>query len=82
MSYMQNWIEVAPSPLIYPHKASNAPKLETIVEEGSENMAKSGKKVLYLLPVILSFASYLQLDIGFQFQDKLVVSPYGLGNLT
>lgn len=44
MSY-QNWVEVAPAPVIFPHKASNAPKLETIVEEGFEKMDAANKKV-------------------------------------
>lgn len=34
MNYMHDMFEVAPKPLISPQRPSNAPKLETIVEEG------------------------------------------------
>ncbi|PIN10687.1 hypothetical protein CDL12_16708 [Handroanthus impetiginosus] len=60
-SYLHNWVEVAPSPLISPHKASNAPRLETIAEEGSEKMEIIKIKAALLLPIVLSFASYLLL---------------------
>ncbi|GFP81175.1 hypothetical protein PHJA_000260800 [Phtheirospermum japonicum] len=62
MSYVHNWVEVAPSPMVlYPHKASNAPRLETIVEEGSDKMeiVIPAKKAIYLVPIILSFVSYM-----------------------
>ncbi|KAL8507338.1 hypothetical protein ACS0TY_018035 [Phlomoides rotata] len=61
ISYV-NLIEVAPAPLISHHKASNAPKLETIVEEGFEKMDVSSKRVLYALPIILSLLSYLLIN--------------------
>lgn len=59
---MHNWIEVAPSPLISHRKASNAPKLETIFEEGSEKMEATINKAIYLVPIILSFVSYLLIN--------------------
>ncbi|EYU38535.1 hypothetical protein MIMGU_mgv11b023661mg, partial [Erythranthe guttata] len=31
-----SWMAVAPSPIIFPHKPSNTPDLETIVEEIEE----------------------------------------------
>ncbi|CAK7343040.1 unnamed protein product [Dovyalis caffra] len=34
MRGFRSWIEVAPAPIIYPHKPSNSPRLETITEEG------------------------------------------------
>ncbi|GER50296.1 hypothetical protein STAS_27591 [Striga asiatica] len=47
----QIWVvEVAPSAFIYPLKASNAPKLETIVEESSENTNITSQKAIYLVP--------------------------------
>lgn len=62
ISYV-NLVEVAPAPLISHHKASNAPKLETIIEEGlMEKMDVSSKKVLYALPIILSLLSYLLIN--------------------
>lgn len=62
ISYV-NLVEVAPAPLISHNKASNAPKLETIVEEGlMEKMDISSKKVLYALPIILSLLSYLLIN--------------------
>ena len=34
---LNSWVEVAPTPIIYPQKKpSNLPKLEPIVEEGAE----------------------------------------------
>ncbi|KAL1567479.1 hypothetical protein AAHA92_02954 [Salvia divinorum] len=40
-----NWVEVAPAPVIFPQKASNAPNLETIAEEGLEKMDAAGNKI-------------------------------------
>ncbi|KAL8045616.1 hypothetical protein ABFS82_08G128300 [Erythranthe guttata] len=65
ISCINYWVEVAPSPLIYPHKASNAPKLETIAEEGSSEKIEATiitMKALYILPIILSIASYLLIN--------------------
>lgn len=61
MNCIDCWVEVAPSPLISPHKAPPyAPKLKTIAEEGSEKIAAYvNVKALYIIPVILSLASYL-----------------------
>ncbi|GFQ08253.1 hypothetical protein PHJA_002969300 [Phtheirospermum japonicum] len=61
ISYIEyNWVEVVPSPLRYPHKASNAPKLETIAEEGSEKIDfASMMRAIYILPIVLSIGSYL-----------------------
>lgn len=36
MHTVKPWIEVAPSLLDFPWKPSNAPKLETIFEDGAE----------------------------------------------
>ena len=56
---MQSWGEVAPSLLISHQKYySRSPKLETIVEEGSEKFEILSKRVLFLLPVLFSFLSY------------------------
>lgn len=52
MSY-QNLVEVAPAPVIFPQKASNAPKLETIVEEGFEKMDAANKVVNHPLSLSL-----------------------------
>lgn len=41
----ENWMEVAPAPVIFPQKASNAPNLETIAEEGLEKMDAAHNKV-------------------------------------
>ncbi|KAH0995081.1 hypothetical protein GBA52_018945 [Prunus armeniaca] len=57
--YMHNWVEVAPPLMISHEKCSNSPKLETIVEEGSESFEILQKRVVFLLPVFLSFISYL-----------------------
>lgn len=61
---MQYWTEVAPSPLIFPYKPSNAPNLETIEEEGSDQkMDFVNKRVFnFLLPVFISLASYLLIN--------------------
>ncbi|KAM7524880.1 hypothetical protein LguiA_014782 [Lonicera macranthoides] len=61
MNYTHDMFEVAPKPLISQQKPSNAPKLETIVEEGSYDTYDIivHKGLLYLLPLFLSFASYL-----------------------
>ncbi|CAK7343038.1 unnamed protein product [Dovyalis caffra] len=40
-----SWIEVAPAPIIYPHKPSNSPSLETIAEEGRINLFSMAKKI-------------------------------------
>ena len=67
VSYMHYFIEVAPSPVIHPHKASHAPMLETIVEEAAPEKKKMKKeaapapkiKAIYFLPIILSFVTYM-----------------------
>ena len=46
----ENWVEVAPAPVIFPQKASNAPNLETIAEEGLEKMDAAGHKVCPAMP--------------------------------
>ncbi|KAK4349424.1 hypothetical protein RND71_032179 [Anisodus tanguticus] len=62
IGYTHNWVEVAPSPYISCQKTSNAPKLETILEEGSENLNFLNMKLIYVLPVLLSFASYVLIN--------------------
>ncbi|CAK9183273.1 unnamed protein product, partial [Ilex paraguariensis] len=62
MGFIHNWAEVGPAPLISRLKPSNAPKLDTIAEEGSESFDFVHKKVLFLLPVFLSFMSYLVIN--------------------
>lgn len=62
ISYMHhlNLIEVAPSPVIHPHKVSHAPMLETIVEEAAPEKEVATKvKAIYLLPIILSLITYV-----------------------
>ncbi|KAH6773505.1 hypothetical protein C2S51_005201 [Perilla frutescens var. frutescens] len=62
ISYVHNLIEVAPSPVIHPHKASHPPMLETIIEEAApEKMEYSitRGKTIYLLPIILSLVTYM-----------------------
>ncbi|MBA0807709.1 hypothetical protein Gohar_023497 [Gossypium harknessii] len=56
VGYKRNWCEVATSPLITPRRSSSCPRLETILEEGSENKGVSipSKKVFLLVPVVLS----------------------------
>ena len=34
---LSSWMEVAPAPIIFPTKPSNAPALETITEEVAED---------------------------------------------
>lgn len=53
-----------PSPLFSPQKpSSNVPKLETIVEEGSNKFdLVHNHKLMYLLPVVLSIVSYILID--------------------
>lgn len=60
--YMHYLIEEAPSPVISPHKASHAPMLETIIEEStmeSKMEIATKSKAAYLLPIILSFITYV-----------------------
>lgn len=57
-------MEVAPSLLICPARSSNCPKLETILEEGSEGLDDLKTRVvvvLFLLPVLVSLVSFLLL---------------------
>ncbi|KAH7846204.1 hypothetical protein Vadar_011197 [Vaccinium darrowii] len=63
-SYMHNWVEVAPAPLISPRKPSSRfPKLETIAEEESARFADIvPNKALYLLPMVLSIVSYVWIN--------------------
>ncbi|KAL4627632.1 hypothetical protein ACB092_05G179000 [Castanea dentata] len=60
LRYMQNYIEVAPAPLISHQRYSCCPKLETIVEEASTEKFESVPKspVMFLLPVLFTFLSY------------------------
>lgn len=64
MRCVENWVEVAPSLLICPARSSNCPKLETILEEGSEGLDDLKTRVvvvLFLLPVLVSLVSFLLL---------------------
>ncbi|KAG6416752.1 hypothetical protein SASPL_124190 [Salvia splendens] len=55
-----NLIAVAPSPVIHPHKVSHHPMLETILEEAGPEIEVVAKvKAVYLLPIILSFLTYV-----------------------
>lgn len=58
---MHNFCEVAPTPLISCQRTSSNPKLETIFEEGSQNSEVVPKRVLFLLPVVLSVVLYFLL---------------------
>lgn len=64
MRYMQSWGEVAPSLVLLTHQkpSSRFPKLETILEEGSENCFKftshRHKGVLFAVPVVMSVVSF------------------------
>ncbi|XWS19880.1 hypothetical protein CRYUN_Cryun31cG0054200 [Craigia yunnanensis] len=58
--YMQNWGEVAPALLISHQKPSSYPRLETIAEEECDSV-RVPKRVFILLPVLLSFSSYVLL---------------------
>lgn len=64
LRYIHDLFEVAPPALISPQKPSNAPKLETIIEEGSFDKVDIivPKRALYFLPLFLSFASYLVIN--------------------
>ena len=57
---MQNYIEVAPAPLISHQRYSSCPKLETIVEEASTEKFETVPKspIMFLLPVLFAFLSY------------------------
>ncbi|GKU92622.1 hypothetical protein SLEP1_g6329 [Rubroshorea leprosula] len=63
---MQNWGEVASTLLISQQKSSRPCKLETILEEGYENSVVVPKRVVYLLPVVLSMILYFMFcsDLG------------------
>ncbi|GLT59174.1 hypothetical protein SLA2020_320100 [Shorea laevis] len=58
--YMQNWVNVAPEPLISHQKTSTSPRLETIVEEDYDGVCVS-KRVFIVLPVFLSLVFYFLL---------------------
>ncbi|KAI4300032.1 hypothetical protein L6164_033451 [Bauhinia variegata] len=59
---IHNCGEVAPALFITPQKCCpNLPKLEPIIEEGPETFEGLPKRALFLLPVLLSFVSYLLL---------------------
>ncbi|KAK4753173.1 hypothetical protein SAY87_021971 [Trapa incisa] len=64
MRYVQNWGEVAPSLILLTHQKSSmrCPKLETILEEASEDCLKftgqSLNGLLLAFPVVLSLASH------------------------
>ncbi|KAB1207477.1 hypothetical protein CJ030_MR7G012479 [Morella rubra] len=57
--YMQSRGEVAPALLISHLKSSVSPKLEPIVEEGSEDIEGVEKGVLFLLLLILATVLYI-----------------------
>ncbi|KAE8715054.1 LEM3 (ligand-effect modulator 3) family protein / CDC50 family protein isoform 1 [Hibiscus syriacus] len=65
VGYKQNWGAVAPSLLINPRKSSTCPRLETILEEGYENHAVFPKKLLVVLPLVLSTAVYFLINKDF-----------------
>ncbi|MBA0595050.1 hypothetical protein Gorai_011929 [Gossypium raimondii] len=69
VGYKRNWCEVGTSPLITPRRSSSCPRLETILEEGSEDKGVSipSKKVFLLVPVVLSTVFYflLKKDVNF-----------------
>ncbi|KAH1066261.1 hypothetical protein J1N35_031248 [Gossypium stocksii] len=69
VGYKRNWCEVATSPLITPRRSSSCLRLETILEEGSENKGVSipSKKVFHLVSVVLSTVFYflLKKDVNF-----------------
>ncbi|XP_051134848.1 uncharacterized protein LOC127254036 [Andrographis paniculata] len=65
ISYINTWVESASSPLISHRKASNKPKLETIMEEVLENDGAGNNKALCLVPLVLSLASYMLINIFF-----------------
>lgn len=58
---MQNWgaDAVAPAPLISHKKCSNSPKLEPIIEEGSENFEVMQKEAYLVLPLLLPVVLFL-----------------------
>ncbi|KAK4753172.1 hypothetical protein SAY87_021970 [Trapa incisa] len=64
MRYKQNWGEVVPCLLLLTHQKSSmrCPKLETILEEASEDCfnftSQVLKGLLLAFPVVLSLASY------------------------
>lgn len=58
---MQNWIEVAPSTFVSYRRSSSCPKLETIIEEGSNPFESFPKRVLIILPFLISYGSYFLL---------------------
>ena len=60
LKFMQNYIEVAPAPLISHQRYSSCPKLETIVEEASTEKFETVPKspIMFLLPVLFTFLSY------------------------
>ena len=59
---IQMYREVAPALVITPEKCSyDFPKLEPIIEEYSKGFDILPKKVSFLLPILLSFASYFLL---------------------
>lgn len=60
VNYRQTWIEAAPAPFIAHQKPSISPKLETIVEERLEH-SQVLAKIIFLLPVLLSFFLYFSL---------------------
>ncbi|KAH1048348.1 hypothetical protein J1N35_039132 [Gossypium stocksii] len=61
MGCKQNWGAVAPARHVSTRKSSNYPRLETIVEEGSDNESVFTKKIFLYLPVVLSTVFYFLL---------------------
>lgn len=58
MRHKQNWGEVAPTLLVPVQKSTRLPKLETIVEEGYEDMQVAPNGALFLVSLFVSVVSY------------------------
>ncbi|WJX44572.1 hypothetical protein P8452_31528 [Trifolium repens] len=63
MRGIQNCGEVAPALLITPKKCSSSrfPRLEPILEEGTESLPIMPKRMMFLIPAFISFLSYFLL---------------------
>lgn len=75
---VQNWVEVAPSLLKchhYQKYSSTRPKLETIVEEGSENfeMVQLPNRVSLFIPVFLmcSFLCFVVQNMSLWYREMI-----------
>ncbi|RAL44689.1 hypothetical protein DM860_003448 [Cuscuta australis] len=62
MRFRRKTFEVAPSALISPRRISNAPSLETILEEGNPAVnfpaAAGSIRAMCMVPLVLSLVSY------------------------